>query len=70
MKCGLCITQTGLVKCTYGTITHFAEELIDSICPIIDTYLLAEFNGKKFLIDKTDITSSIIKKWKNSKYSE
>lgn len=70
MRCSLYITQTGLVKCTCGTLIHFAEDLVESICPIIDTYLLAEFNGKKFLIDKTDNTSSIIRKWKNAKYSE
>ena len=57
------LNKNGLVECCCGTISTFAEELVEKICPILNSSITVCFNDKYFTVYKYDTVEAIVKKW-------
>lgn len=63
------LNKNGLVTCACGTIHSFAQELVEKICPILDSNIGVCFNDKYFIINKYDTVEDIVKKWSEKYYN-
>ena len=59
----LVLNKNGLVICCCGTIYTFAEELVERVCPILDSNIIACFNLRYFTVNKYDTVEDIVKRW-------
>ena len=57
------LNKNGLVECYCGTISTFAKEIVEKICPILDSSITVCFNDRYFTVYKYDTVEDIVKKW-------
>ena len=57
------LNKNGLVECCCGTIWCFAEDLVEKICPILDSSITVCFNDRYFTVNKYDTAEDIVNKW-------
>ena len=57
------LNKNGLVECCCGTIRTFAEELVEKICPILDSSITVCFNDIYFIVNKSNTAEEIVEKW-------
>lgn len=58
------LNNNGLIECGCGTIWCFAEELVEKICPILNSTINVSFNDITFTVDKYDTVEKIVEKWR------
>lgn len=61
------LKDNGVVECGCGTIYGFAKEIVEKICPILDSSITVCFNDRRFTVYKYDTVEDIVKKWSGSK---
>lgn len=51
--------KEGIVHCWTGTLKNFIEDIEEFILPILENYIIAEFNDAKIIIQTHDTAESI-----------
>lgn len=65
MKTNLKIRANGEIFCYTGVLVYFLEDIVNYICPMIETYMTAVFNDKTIIVRSNDTVDSLLAKYRD-----